>query len=1023
MRTARGVRLLVGLALAGWLYLPCRAAATPLSEAYPGYRWRTLETPHFSVHYHQGEEEVAKRTAIIGEEIFSELTPFLNWQPRGKTQVVLVNNRDEFNAWSTTLPFRAMHFFIVPPPANTDFDRADDWLRLTFFHEYTHILHLDTVDGAPKYLRYIFGSIISYGFLCPGWYLEGLATYDESRFTGEGRLGGPITEMVLRSAVLDLKLPALDQMEGRGSAWPWGSTPYLFGVSFVDYLAQTYGEDKLAQFNHAYSRGAPYALNSRALELFGNDFPGLWDQWRKSLQKKYSAQYQALAAEGITPSEPLTHTGYQLSGPRFSPDGRFLAYSVRDADHFPAIKALNLSQRGTGLKPVPLKPVTLIPGRNAYTLAWSPDGRRVYLSRIANPNSALSEKFLRYYDLYAYEIKKEKKDHFVTQPRQLTHDARLIHADASPDGTLLAGVVEKMDRTDLVLLSPEGKDLRPLTAGEPDARWDTPRFSPDGQRIAASVNRHGNRDIVILDREGREQVRVTDDPAADRDPCWSPDSRYLVFTSARTGVYNLYAFDTTASKLYRITNVVGGAFQPEFSPDGKTLVFVNYSSSGYDLHRLAFDPTQWKPVPEEPATVPAPLAAAAAAETAASGPPLELKDHRYHPWRTLLPPRFWLFSYGLYADIGYLDFETMGTDALNQHTYILSFLYGLPSEYSGGLALYQYDRVVGEFTASYQQLPVYYQDILFAPRPSGTGGTGPEHLEAVGKDYYEMERIAAAGFSATPRILNQAFIAGLFYRWEERDPLGALPEEVTPGSGLRPTPATWAGVEADLVYSTAGASGRRGATVRNLGVESGRSLALGYEYYRRSLGGELDREVFTADYREYVPIPKLLHHVLAWRLHYGAAWGEDRVIPCFRMGGGYNDSILPAPGSRFFSLRGFGLDQFWGERAAAGYLEYRLPLSFAEHGWGMVPMYYYGAHLTFFGDAGMTWGGALNERLDNPAGLSTRELKVGVGAEVDYRLHLGYGLGSDTIFRLGYAEDVQGQGLGGTLFLSLGVSF
>ena len=263
----------------------------------------------------------------------------------------------------------------------------------------------------------------------------------------------------------------------------------------------------------------------------------------------------------------------------------------------------------------------------------------------------------------------------------------------------------------------------------------------------------------------------------------------------------------------------------------------------------------------------------------------------------------------------------------------------------------------------------------------------------------------------------------MFYHWEERDPLGSLPNEVTSGAGLRPAVATWAGVEAEVIYSTAGAGARRGATVRNIGVEAGRSLALGYEYYRRSLGGELDREVFTADYREYVPIPKLLHHVLAWRLHYGAAWGDDRVIPTFRMGGGYNDAILPEPGTRFFSLRGFGLDQFWGERAAAGYVEYRLPLSWAEHGWGMVPIYYYGAHLTLFTDAGMTWGGRLNKRLDNPQGLGTRDLNLGAGAEVDYRLHLGYALGSDMIGRIGYAYNIQGEGLGGTLFLSLGVSF
>ena len=1001
-------------------FLPDLAGATARSEALPGYHWRTLETPHFSVHFHQEEELMARRVAELGEEIYTELTPFMKWTPRGKTQVVLVANRDDFNAWSTTVPFREMKIFLVPPPATMDFDSSDDWLRLTLFHEYTHILHLDTVDGIPKYLRYFFGSIVSYGFFSPTWYLEGLATYGETRFTGEGRIGAPLTEMVLRCATLDLKIPTFDKLGGESPDWPWGQTPYLFGGAFVDYLARTYGEDKLAQFNHAYSRGMPYGLNSTAIEIFQKEFTLLWNEWRQSLQKKYEAQYQALAGEGITASEPLTFTGYVTMGPRFSPDGRWLAFSTRDADHYPAIEALNMTaSSATGFKPrgTGLKPVLLIPGRNAYTLSWSPDGKTVYISRTTNPNSALAENFFRYYDLFAYRIQKEKKHSFRVKPERLTRQARLSQVDASPDGSLLAGVVQQMDRTELVVLSPDGAGLKPLVPAEPGVRWATPRFSPDSQRIAASVVRAGNRDIVILDREGNLILRVTSDPGSDRDPCWSPDGRYLLFTSARTGIYNLHAFDTEANMLYRVTNVAGGAFQPEVSPDGASLVFVAYSSAGYDLHRLGFDPASWKPLPWEEAPM-----EVSASEPLQGSAPAEWKDHRYRPFKTLLP-RFWLLSYGLYYDFSFISAETMGADALNQHTYLLDYFYVLPGAYSGAQAAYSYDRVWAEFTASYYRFPVYYHDILFAPTPTGTGGIGPEHLEVAERDYYEMEQIASAGFSGTPRILSQALRAGMFYHWEQRDPLSQIPEEVTEALELRPRNAKLVGVEAGLVYSTIGSTGRRGATVRNLGVESGRSLAVGYEFYRRALGGDLDREVVTVDYREYVPIPKLLHHVLAWRVHYGKAWGDDRVVPTFRMGGGYGDLLIPEPGTRFFSLRGFGFDDFWGEEAAAAYLEYRLPLTWAEHGWGLVPLYYYGAHLTLFSDAGMAWGGILSDRLDNPKGFNSEELNLGAGAEIDFRLRLGYGLGSDMIWRLGYADDVQGEGLGGTLFTSLGVSF
>jgi hypothetical protein len=35
----------------------------------PAFTWTTLETPHFYIHYHQGEEEISKRVAVIAEDV------------------------------------------------------------------------------------------------------------------------------------------------------------------------------------------------------------------------------------------------------------------------------------------------------------------------------------------------------------------------------------------------------------------------------------------------------------------------------------------------------------------------------------------------------------------------------------------------------------------------------------------------------------------------------------------------------------------------------------------------------------------------------------------------------------------------------------------------------------------------------------------------------------------------------------------------------------------------------------------
>ena len=59
-----------------------------------------------------------------------------------------------------------------------------------FTHEFTHIVHLDRSEGWARVARNIFGRT-PYAFpnlFLPLWQVEGLATYEESAITGEGRL-------------------------------------------------------------------------------------------------------------------------------------------------------------------------------------------------------------------------------------------------------------------------------------------------------------------------------------------------------------------------------------------------------------------------------------------------------------------------------------------------------------------------------------------------------------------------------------------------------------------------------------------------------------------------------------------------------------------------------------------------------------------------------------------------------------------------------------------------------------------
>src|SRR5262249_59543808 len=85
-------------------------------------------------------------------------------------------------------------------PAGSEFiGNGDDWLRLVFTHEFTHIVHLDRSESWARWVRGIFGRT-TFAFpnlFLPTWQLEGLATYDESALTAIGRVhAGDFTAVV-----------------------------------------------------------------------------------------------------------------------------------------------------------------------------------------------------------------------------------------------------------------------------------------------------------------------------------------------------------------------------------------------------------------------------------------------------------------------------------------------------------------------------------------------------------------------------------------------------------------------------------------------------------------------------------------------------------------------------------------------------------------------------------------------------------------------------------------------------------
>ena len=113
----------------------------------PMFRFRVLSTDHFLIYFHQDDESLARRLAVIAEETWRNLRQPLGVTPPAVTHVVLVDQSDSSNGWATPVPYNTIVVSSAWPAGSEFIGNVDDWLRVVFTHEFTHIVHLDRSIG------------------------------------------------------------------------------------------------------------------------------------------------------------------------------------------------------------------------------------------------------------------------------------------------------------------------------------------------------------------------------------------------------------------------------------------------------------------------------------------------------------------------------------------------------------------------------------------------------------------------------------------------------------------------------------------------------------------------------------------------------------------------------------------------------------------------------------------------------------------------------------------------------------
>jgi len=278
----------------------------------------------------------------------------------------------------------------------------------------------------------------------------------------------------------------------------------------------------------------------------------------------------------------LTSEEASSTHPRWSPDGKFIAFLSARRDGKTAVWLLNrLGGEAEKLTDT---------AQDVDDFFWSPDGRRMVLVLRDPTSEELDEAKNKDEDDADSDDKDKKKKAdkpWVIDRLQFKED---IH-----------GYLDR-HRTHLYVFDLAAKSLTQITGGDFDD--SEPAWSPDGKQIAFSSNRTPDADanynvdiwVVAADNtdKGAHLAKISSSLGEDHSPIWSPDGRLIAFTTQLDPKLFIYA-----TKHLAVAPSTGGEVKvltqsfdrmvssPHFSPDGSFIYFIADDDGTQSLCRVA----------------------------------------------------------------------------------------------------------------------------------------------------------------------------------------------------------------------------------------------------------------------------------------------------------------------------------------------------------------------------------------------------------------------------------------------------
>ena len=546
---------------------------------YEVFDWKYIQSSNFDIYYDDGAKYLAEYTAYSAEKALNNIEGLINYNLTSRVTIVLYNSHNEFQQTNVVMSF-------MPEGVGGVTELFKNRVVLPFQGDYAvfdHVIHHELVHAVLNDMFYggSFQTAMSAGggFFIPLWMNEGLAEYSS--------LYGMNTEtdMYMRDLTISENLPEITRMNGY--------LAYRGGQTFYWYVAETYGEEKIADLINKLKifRNLEQAFES-TFHMSVEDFSEKFERDIKKIYWPDLTEYENPKDYAIQLTDHKEDRTYYNTSPAISPNGEKMAFISAPTGMFGIFIRDDLEDKSSTRKLVSSLRAQDFEDLNILTpgISWNPDGTKLAISAKGGGQDAV------------FIVDAVSGDY-----EKLTWGMKSIASvEWSPDGSKLAFNGSIVEKSDIFVYDLDSKELMNIT--EDIFTDNLPTWGPDSETIyfvsersSLTEDKYTARnyemwehdvylsDIYSANINSKEITRLTFDPENSKTsiaPVFTGDK--LLYVSDKSGIGNVYELNLETLNSRPLTNSITGIAQISLSRDAGKLLFSTQINGGYDIFMLRF---------------------------------------------------------------------------------------------------------------------------------------------------------------------------------------------------------------------------------------------------------------------------------------------------------------------------------------------------------------------------------------------------------------------------------------------------